>query len=148
MAYNNFLRKGTEQFATKFLSVEKVYLDQVENGEKVVICIKYPDRTTKMAMDYCLPIVLLFAWQFALFFDSRISKKTAFKFFAINFAIVFILQFLFPLLLFNHSHSKIKTTMLFMGFQIFGFIIFFLILKDSILIRLQLEREKHSLPVN
>ncbi len=143
-AYASFLTEGVEKFASKISSVESAYLEKVENGEKTLICIKYPHRTTKMALDYCLPIVLLFAWQFALFFDSRISKKTALKFFAFNFLLVFVLQFLFPLLLYNHTESKIKTLGLFMGFQMFGFIIFFLILKDSILIRLKVSQKEYN----
>jgi len=147
-AYAKFLKEGVQHFTTKISDIETVYLKQEEKKDKVIICFKYPDRTTKMTLDYCMPVVLLFAWQLSLLFDSRITKKTAFKFFAINFTIIFILQFLFPLLLFDISHSKAKSIGLFIGFQIFGFIIFFLILKDSILIRLKVERQKYDLPEN
>ncbi|MCE4566311.1 hypothetical protein INQ51_18465 [Maribellus sp. CM-23] len=142
--YAKFLKEGVQHFTTKISAIETVYLKQEETKDKIIICFKYPDRTTKMTLDYCMPIVLLFAWQFSLLFDSRITKKTALKFFAINFLIVFILQFLFPLLLFDISNSKVKSVGLYIGFQIFGFIIFFLILKDSILIRLKAQQQKYN----
>ncbi|MFV0592783.1 MAG: hypothetical protein ACK5M7_15465 [Draconibacterium sp.] len=144
--YAKLLAGGIEQFAPKFSSVEKAYVEHEKDG-KAILCIQYPGRTTQVGLEHCLPIVILFAWQLSLFFDSRIRRKRALKFFAINFLVVFILQFLFPLLL-NLGESKIKTAVLFMGFQIFGFIIFFLILKDSILIRLQAERQKRELAGN
>lgn len=142
MVYAKLLAEGIQQFGPKFSSVEKAYVMH-EAGDKAVLCIQYPGSTTQVGLEHCLPIVILFAWQFALFFDSRITRKRALKFFAINFLVVFILQFLFPLLL-HIGESKFKTASLFIGFQIFGFIIFFLILKDSILIRLNVSQKEHQ----
>lgn len=135
LGYGKLLRAGMEHITTKFSSIEDIRLENLEKQNEVVIYFKYPDRTTSITLEYCLPIVLLFAWQFSVFFDTRIRKRTAAKFFALNFTIVFILQTLLPLLLFNVSQSKVKSVSLFIGLQIFGFIVFFLILKDSILIK-------------
>lgn len=146
LAYGKFLSAGMQQITAKFSSIQEIRLKKFEEKKEVVIYFEYPDRTTQITMEYCLPTVLLFAWQFSLFFDYRISKKTAFKFLAINFSIVFILQTLLPLLLFNISQSKIKSISFFIGLQIFEFIIFFLILKDSIIIRAN-DRNKNQ-PLN
>ena len=91
--YARFLREGVQQFTTKISDIETVYLKQENKLDKIIICFKYPDRTTRMTLDYCMPVVLLFAWQFSLFFDSRIAKKTALKFFAINFTRLVVLTY-------------------------------------------------------
>ena len=134
--YGKVLAKGIEKFTTKLSSIERVRIENYAEQQKTVIYCKYPDRTTNISLEYCLPIVLLFAWHFALFFDKRITYKKALKYFGINFLIVFVLQLLFPLLLFDISQSKMKSMGLFIGLQIFGFLVFFLILKDSLLLKL------------
>jgi len=48
---------------------------------------------------------------------------------------------MFPLLLYNISQSKAKATGLFIGLQVFGFIVFFLMIKDSLLIKLKYSSE-------
>lgn len=146
LVYGRFLAAGMQHITTKFSTIEKIRLENLEKQNEVLIFFKYPDRTTNITLEYCLPIVLLFAWQFSVFFDTRIRKRTAAKLFALNFTIVLILQTLLPLLLFNVSQSKVKSVSLFIGLQIFGFIVFFLILKDSIVIKsLVLQKKKDSI---
>lgn len=133
--YAKVLSTGIEKFTSKVSSIESVKTQYFADQEKTMIYCKYPDRTTKISLEYCLPVVLLFAWHFSLFFDKRITAKKAFKYFLINFLIVFSLQLLFPLLLYNISQSKMKSMSLFIGLQVFGFLVFFLILKDSLIIK-------------
>lgn len=135
--YGGFVAKGIESFTTKISSIEKVEHKYFEAEKKTMIFTTYSDRTSNISVEYCLPIVLLLAWQLALFFDKRINYKYAFKLFAINFFTVYFLQIIFPLLLYNISQSKVKATGLFIGLQTFGFLILFLIIKDTILIRLK-----------
>ncbi|MDA3930358.1 MAG: hypothetical protein PF541_15515 [Prolixibacteraceae bacterium] len=135
MAYGKFIATGIEKFTSSISSIESVEYKYYEKEEKTMLYFQYPDRKNNISLEYCLPIVLLFAWHLALFFDRRITAKFALKLFALNFAIVYFLQLLFPLLLFNISQSKVKSMGLFIGLQIFGFIVFFLIIKDSLIIK-------------
>lgn len=134
--YGKFVTVGINEFITKFSSIEQANYKQLDDGS-TMMTLKYPDRTTRIALEYCLPVVLLLAWQLSLFFDKRLTKKYAAKLLAFNFIILYFLQIIFPLLLFNISQSKTKSIGLFIGLQIFGFIVFFIILKDSLLIRLK-----------
>lgn len=133
--YGKLVQTGVEKFTTKVSKIESVRLEYFKQENKTMLFFKYPDRTTKIALEYCLPIVLLLAWHFALYFDRRISAKVATKLFAFNFLLVYFIQILFPLLLFNISQSKMKSMGLFIGLQVFGFLVFFLILKDSLIIK-------------
>ena len=135
--YGKVVKTGVEKFTTKFSSIQTVKIQHFEQENKTLLYFKYPDRTTKITLEYCLPIVLLLAWQFSLFFDYRLKPKVALKFLATNFAIIYFLQIFFPLLLFNISQSATKSMSLFIGLQVFGFLVFFLILKDSLIIKLK-----------
>jgi hypothetical protein len=126
---------GIEKVTSRFSSIEKSSIKHFENQNKTLIYCYYPDRTTNIAVEFCLPIVLLLAWHIALFFDSRLKAKTALKMMSINIFIIYFLQILFPLLLFNISQSKVKSTGLFIGLQIFIFLVLFLIIKDSLIIK-------------
>ena len=133
--YGKFIMAGIEQLTLKISSIESVTMTHFENDDQTMLAFKYPDRTTSISMEYCLPVVLLLAWQFSIFFDRRITSKKALKMLAVNFILFYFLQLLFPLLLFNISQSNVKAIGFFIGLQIFGFIVFFLILKDSLIIR-------------
>lgn len=133
--YAKFVTTGINEFVAKVTSIEHADYTYFKNENKTMMQLKYPDRTTKIALEYCLPVVLLLAWQFSLFFDRRITKKYAGRLLALNFLTLYFLQIIFPLLLFNISQSKTKSIGLFIGLQIFGFIVFFIILKDSLLIK-------------
>jgi len=134
-AYGKFVAGGISNITSKFSSIERAQVKYYEEEKTSIITCKYEDRTTKINLEYCLPVVLLLAWQLSLFFDKRLRRKDTFKLLAINFLIVYFLQIIFPLLLFNVSQSKFKSTSLFIGMQIFSFIVFFLILKDSLMIK-------------
>lgn len=134
-AYGKLVATGIDKFTSKISSIESVEIKHYEEENKTMLFLKYPDRTTKIALEYCLPIVLLLAWQLSLFFDRRITSRFALQLLTINFVSIYILQILFPLLLFNISQSKTKSIGFFIGLQIFGFLVFFLILKDSLLIK-------------
>jgi hypothetical protein len=133
--YGKFVAGGISKITTQFSSMEKAELRHYENPKTDLLYCLYEDRATKIDIEYLLPIVLLLAWQLSLFIDKRVNVKGALKLFAVNFSIVYLLQVLFPLLLYNVSQSKFKSTSLFIGMQVFGFIVFFLIIKDSLLIR-------------
>ena len=133
--YGKIIATGIEKITTKISSIEEVDYKYVESEKATFIFFKYPDRNNKISLEYCLPIVLLLAWQFSLFFDRRIKAGFAFRLFGINFLVVYFLQIIFPLLLFNISQSKFKSMSLFIGLQIFVFLVFFLILKDNITIK-------------
>jgi hypothetical protein len=134
-AYGKFVAWGVTKFTANVSDIERAKLEHIAEQDKSLIVCYYEDRATRINMEYCLPIVLLLAWQLSLFIDKRLFYKKALKLFAINFSIVYFIQILFPLLLYNVSQSKFKSTSLFIGMQIFGFIVFFLILKDSMLIK-------------
>lgn len=142
--YSKLVITGIEKFTSKISSIESAEQKYLPIQNETILSCQYHDRTTNIALDFCLPVVLLFAWQFSLFFDFRISKKTALYFFLLNFIIIYTLQILFPLLLYNISLSKFKSMGLFIGLQIFGFLVFFLILKDSYLIKYKF-RDKQDL---
>lgn len=133
--YGKFVTTGIEKFTTKISGIESVQYKHIPNQQITIITCNYSDRKTNIALEFCLPIVLLLAWHLSLFFDRRISSKTALKYFFVNFAILYFLQILFPLLLYNISQSKLKSMGLFIGLQIFSFLVFFLILKDSLIIK-------------
>ncbi|HPR62076.1 MAG TPA: hypothetical protein PLF35_14065 [Prolixibacteraceae bacterium] len=133
--YGKIVKTGVEKFTTKVSKIESVRLEYMKEENKTMLFFKYPDRTTKIALEYCLPIVLLLAWHLSLYFDRRISAKVASKLFLYNFLIVYFIQLMFPLLLYNISQSKMKSMGLFIGLQVFGFLVFFLILKDSFIIK-------------
>lgn len=135
--YGRFVAGGISKVTAQFTPIEKAELRYFESEKKSLIYCIYDDRATKINIEYLLPIVLLLAWQLSLFIDKRLKSKEAAKLLVINFLIVYLLQIVFPLLLFNVSQSKFKSTSLFIGMQIFGFIVFFLIIKDSLLIRLK-----------
>ncbi|MCF8362128.1 MAG: hypothetical protein K9G70_05845 [Prolixibacteraceae bacterium] len=133
--YAKVVATGVEKFTAKISSIESAEYKHFDDNNMTVIYCKYPDRTTNIAVEYCLPVVLLLAWNFALFFDKRLQTKTAFKYLGINFGIIYTLQIFFPLLLLNISQSKAKSTSLFIGLQIFSFIVLFLIIKDSLILK-------------
>ncbi len=134
--YGKLIKGGVERITTKVSGIETVAMTHFDEENVTMLSFKYPDRTTKISLEYCLPIVLLLAWQFSVFFDKRIKSKKAFKLLGANFLIIYLLQIIFPLLLFNVSQSSAKSIGLFIGMQVFGFLVFFLILKDSLIIRL------------
>jgi hypothetical protein len=133
--YGKIVTFGIDKVTTKVSSIEKAEFVHFKEQEKTLIYCYYRDRKTNISLEFCLPIVLLLAWHLSLFFDKRLNTKAALKMFGINFAILYFLQILFPLLLYNISKSPIKSMGLFIGLQIFGFIVFFLILKDSLIIK-------------
>jgi hypothetical protein len=133
--YGKIITFGIDKVTSRVSSIEKAELVHYKEQEKTLIYCYYPDRKTNLDLEFCLPIVLLLAWHLSLFFDKRLKAKPALKMFGINFAIVYFMQILFPLLLFNISQSKFKSTGFFIGLQVFGFIVFFLILKDSLIIK-------------
>ena len=133
--YGKIVTFGIDKITARVSSIEKAEFIQYKEQEKTLIYCYYSDRKTNISLEFCLPIVLLLAWHLSLFFDKRLKTKEAFKMFGINFAIVYFLQILFPLLLYNISLSKVKSVGLFIGLQVFGFIVFFMILKDSLLIK-------------
>ncbi|HNW50566.1 MAG TPA: hypothetical protein PKH79_05755 [Prolixibacteraceae bacterium] len=133
--YGKMITFGIDKFTSAVSSIQRAEMVQFkEQGQTIIYCY-YPDRKTNISLEFCLPIVLLLAWHLSLFFDKRINSKTASKMFGINFAVVYFLQILFPLLLFNISQSKVKSVGFFIGLQVFGFIVFFLIIKDSLVIK-------------
>jgi hypothetical protein len=134
--YGRFVAFGIDKFTAKVSLIDKAEFVNSKDENKAMIFCYYPDRKTNISLEYCLPVVLLLAWHLSLFFDKRLTSKKSFKMFGINFLIVYFLQIIFPLLLFNISQSKVKAMGLFIGLQIFGFIVFFLIIKDSFLIKL------------
>lgn len=133
--YGKLVTTGIEKFTTKISAIESVEFNYYPDERNTLLTCKYADRSTNIAFEFCMPIVLLLAWHLSLFFDRRLPSKTAFRFFFINFAILYFLQILFPLLLYNISQSKMKSMGLFIGLQIFSFLVFFLILKDSLIIK-------------
>ncbi len=133
--YGKIVSKGVDKITSKFSSIERSEFKISEQDNTPMINCYYNDRKTTIALEYCLPVVLLLAWHLSLFFDKRIKSKDALKLFAINFSILFLLQIFFPLLLFNISQSKVKSMGLFIGLQIFTFLVLFLIIKDSLLIK-------------
>jgi hypothetical protein len=140
-AYGKLVTVGIDKITSKVSGIKKAEFKHFEQEEKTLIYCYYSDRKTNIALEFCLPIVLLLAWHLSLFFDNRIRPKVAFKLFAFNFLIVYFLQIMFPLLLYNISQSKAKATGLFIGLQVFGFIVFFLMIKDSLLIKLKYSSE-------
>ncbi|HPR31159.1 MAG TPA: hypothetical protein PLK12_03645 [Prolixibacteraceae bacterium] len=140
--YARFVAGGVEKVTSRFSDIERTEVERFEQEGKTMIYCHYPDRMTRISVEYCLPVVLLLAWQFALFFDKRLNWKIALRFFSINFALYYFIQILFPLLMFNISQSKVKSMGLFIGLQIFGFIAFFLILKDSLIIKYKYPQTK------
>jgi len=145
-SYGKFVAGGINKITSKFSGIQNASFKISETDNTPMIFCQYKDRKTRIATEYCLPIVLLLAWHLSLFFDKRIKTKTAFKFLGINFLIFYFLQIIFPLLLFNISQSKTKSMGLFIGLQIFSFIVFFLIIKDSLLIKYnyQIENQKRG----
>jgi hypothetical protein len=133
--YGKIVTFGIDKVTSRVSSIEKAEFIHYKEQEKTLIYCYYKDRKTNISLEFCLPVVLLLAWHLSLFFDKRIKSKDALKMFGINFAIVYFLQIIFPLLLYNISQSKVKSIGLFIGIQVFGFIVFFLILKDSLLIK-------------
>ncbi len=133
--YGRFVAGGVEKVTSRFSSIEKTEIVHFEKEDKTLMYCYYPDRRTQIAIEYCLPVVLLLAWHFSLFFDKRLTWKIALRYLGINFAIVYFLQILFPLLMFNISQSEVKSMGLFIGLQVFGFVVFFLIIKDSLVIK-------------
>lgn len=133
--YGKIVAGGVNKITTRFSSIQKSEYKYFEDQEKSVMFFFYKDRQNNISTEYCLPVVLLLAWHLSLFFDKRLIAKKALKYFAINFSIIYFLQIIFPLLLYNISQSKTKSMSLFIGLQIFSFIVFFLIIKDSLLIK-------------
>lgn len=133
--YGKIVEFGVNKVTANVSDIDHATLKNFKEEQKTMIFCKYPDRTTKISIEYCLPIVLLLAWNFSLFFDKRLKFKFALKLLAINFVIIYFLQIFFPLLLFNISASKVKSMSLFVGMQVFGFLVFFLILKDSLILK-------------
>lgn len=133
--YGKVVAFGVDKITSRISGIESADLKVFKQEQKTMLFCKYPDRTTKISIEFCLPIVLLLAWNLALFFDKRVSYKLALKLLGINFGIIFFIQIIFPMLLFNVSASKVKSMSLFIGMQIFGFLVFFLIIKDSLLLK-------------
>ncbi len=133
--YGKFVAGGIDKITSKISPITKAEFGISEKTNAPTIYCYYADRRTRIAMEFCLPIILLLAWHLSLFFDKRINAKIALKYLGVNFSIVYFLQIIFPLLLFNISQSKVKSVGFFIGLQVFGFIVFFLILKDSLLIK-------------
>ena len=128
--YSKFVVVGIEHFVTKISEIDKVSLKYIQRDHQMYIACKYPKGEVGVSTENNLPIVLLLAWQFSLFFDKRITSKRAFRLFTVNFLIFYFLQITYPLLLLSESGF------MFIVRQIFSFLVFFIILKDTFLIRL------------
>lgn len=127
--YGKFVAFGIEHIVSKQSDISSATLNYVKSNDQYYIACKYPKGESGVSMENYLPIVLLLAWQIALFFDNRINTKKALWLFAINFLIFYILQITYPLVI------RPKSSFMFIGTQIFSFLVFFIILKDSFLIR-------------
>ena len=137
-AYGKFITWGTNNITTAFSSMDKAEFATATDKSHVMLCYYDEEKVTRRTninLEYLLPIVLLLAWHLSLFVDRNIPTKKSLKFLGINFGIVFILQIFFPLLLYKVSESAFKSLSVFIGLQIFGFLAFFLIIKDSFIIR-------------
>jgi hypothetical protein len=133
--YGKFVSVGIEHFVTNISDLEKVSLNYVQEKHQLYIACKFPKIEVGVSMVSYLPVVLLLAWQFSLFFDKRITTKKAFRLFAINFLVFYLLQITYPILL------RSKSSIMFIGVQIFSFLVFFFILKDSLVIK-SLEKQQ------
>lgn len=142
--YGKVVSTGMNQFISPLSELENTHIEFDENSKKNILYCDYPDRQNSIAIEYCLPIILLMAWHLSLFFNRRLVKKLVVKLFVINVAIIYSLQIIFPLLLFNISLSKTKSISLFIGLQVFSFIALFLILKDSIIIKTRLKQNSFN----
>jgi len=142
--YGKVVEFGIDKITSRFSAIDNATLMNFPVEKKNLIFCKYSDRTTKISVEYCLPIVLLLAWNISLFFDKRLVFKISAKWLTLNFFVVYFLQIIFPLLLFNISTSKIKSMSLFIGLQVFGFLVFFLILKDSFLLKYYFPQNKND----
>jgi len=127
------LKAGISTITAAFSDIQEVW---VEKSETVVhLYFRYPDRKNNVNAEFTLPIVLLLAWQTYLFIIKDVSRKFALRSLGFNLTILYLLQIFFPLLLYNVSASKTKATLFFLGLQIFGMLVFFLIAKDNILLK-------------
>lgn len=126
----NIVKAGVSTITAAFSDIQKVTIDNT--GEAPVLYFYYTGRNNHVDIEYALPIILLLAWQASLFVIKNIPRRFAFKSLGINVGILWLIQIFFPLLLFNISTSKIKGSFFFLGLQIFGILVLFLIIKDSI----------------
>lgn len=134
--YGKFITFGIENLIAKNSEIEEATLKYVKRDNQYYIACKYAKGESGVSMEYYLPIVLLLAWQISLFFDKSITTKKALSLFAINFLIFYILEITYPLLL------RSKSSFMFIGMQLFSFLVFFIILKDTLIIKS--ERDKYS----
>lgn len=140
-AYAKLISTGIEKITSRVSPIEYVEYKHFDKENKTMLILHYPNKTNRIALEYCLPVVLLLAWQLSLFFDPQLKKNIAFRYLGINFLILFFLQIFFPLLLYNISESKARSMGLFVGLQVFGLLVFFLIVKDSLLIKYKKKME-------
>lgn len=127
--YGKFITFGIENFVTKNSDIEEVTMKYIKKDDQYYIACKYAKGESGVSMEHYLPIVLLLAWQISLFFDKSIKTKKALRLFAINFLIFYILEITYPLLI------RSKSSFMFIGMQIFSFLVFFIILKDTFIIK-------------
>ncbi|WP_297097867.1 hypothetical protein [uncultured Draconibacterium sp.] len=129
--YGKFIAFGIEHIVSKKSDITSATVNYFKSDDQYYIAYKYPKGESGVSMESYLPVVLLFAWQIALFFDKRINMKKALWLFAINFLIIYLLQITYPLVM------RSKSSLMFIGTQIFSFLVFFIILKDTFIIRLK-----------
>jgi len=131
--YAVFISKSCVHFTSIFSDIKTSHIDNSKNP--VMMFFNYRDRTTHVSIEYCMPVILLLAWHFAQFF-GEIKKSTVAKYAAINFAIVYFFQMLYPLLLYGISKSQVKFTLFFLGLQCFGVLILFLIITNNLYLKI------------
>lgn len=127
------LKAGISTITAIFADIQQVVVQQSDDA--IRLFFHYPDRNNSVNVEYALPIVLLLAWQTYLYIDKNVTIKFANHSLLLNISIFYLLQIFFPLLLYNVSASKTKATLFFLGLQVFGMLVLFLIIKDSVMIK-------------
>ena len=131
-----FVLSGVNTITTSLSSMQKAVLN---TGKLPEFIYYYSDRSNKQDLEHLLPTVVLIAWQITLFFVKDVDWKYIARLAAINILIVWLLQILYPLMLFNINQSKFKLAMVVIGLQLFDFMILFLIIKDIVLLRFKIK---------
>ncbi len=129
----NIVKAGISTITAAFSDIQEVAV--VISDDAIRFHFRYPDRKSSVNIEYLLPVVLLLAWQTYLFIIKTVPRKFALKSLGFNLGILWLMQIFFPLLLFNVSMSKVKASFFFLGLQVFGMIVLFMIIKDSVLLK-------------
>ncbi len=127
------LKGGISTITASFSGIKEVLVEKSETA--IHLYFKYVDRNNDVNVEYALPIVLLLGWQTYLLIMRDIPRRFAFRSAAFNLILLYLFQIFFPLLLYNVSASKTKATLFFMGLQVFGMLILFLIVKDNVILK-------------